>query len=156
MDVVVIFFRTIVVLISEKDNFGIVPLLLSVSDVFSHHMTMILKRSSFTIEYICRKIKLSVLYPLVCIGYIHWNMNNTECCKMYLNCNAEFIEYASTSFGHTNGFGCVQIIRLCSCSAMMHWNYQTGSPGPIVTHRGDRTPCLYSIKYRLGFFEGCV
>jgi hypothetical protein len=83
-------------------------------------------------------------------------MNNTVCCKMYLHCNAEFIEYASTSFGRTNTFGCVQIILLSSCSDMLHLNYRTVSPTPIVTLWDDRTLCSCSIKYRCVFFEGYV
>jgi len=39
---------------------------------------------------------------------------------------------------------------------MMYFDYRTGSPALIVTLRGDRTLCLYSIKYRSGIFEGCV
>ena len=60
-------------------------------------------------------------------------MNNKECCKMYLHCNAAFIENASTSFGHTNTFGWVRIILLSSCSDMLYLNYRRGSPAPIVT-----------------------
>jgi hypothetical protein len=72
---------------------------------------------------------------------------------MYLHCNAEFIDYASTSFGHTNTFGCVQNIFLSSYSDMIHLNYRTVIPALIVVIRGDRTPWVYSTKYRRWFLR---
>ena len=72
---------------------------------------------------------------------------------MYLHCNAQFTEYASTTFGHTNKFGCVQILFFSSCSAMMHLNYRTGIAAPLVTLRVDRTSCLYGIKYWRSFLR---
>jgi hypothetical protein len=58
-----------------------------------------------------------------------------------------------TSFGDTNILGSVQITFLSSYSDIMHLNYRRVIPAAQLTLRGDRTPCLYSIKYRRGLLR---